>query len=305
MSFDRAALSAFLEKESSAARAVITAHQGSTPRETGTAMLISAHRLEGTIGGGALELAVITEARRLLADKGARRCLSLPLGPGLGQCCGGHVSLLIERFTPHTLPEDTPLRAVPLTNGARPEPQDMRPHTHEGWFFEPMTRAQAPVWIWGAGHVGRALVSALQGLPLALTWIDDAADRFPADIPPGTAKLLAADMPAAAAHAPGDAHHIIATYSHQIDLALTHALLTRPAGSVGLIGSATKKTRFLNRLTELGLPPEALARLICPIGTTSLGKEPAAIALGTAYRLLKTIRAGAHPAASQQDALRE
>ncbi|MEO0914704.1 MAG: XdhC family protein [Pseudomonadota bacterium] len=122
-------------------------------------------------------------------------------------------------------------------------------------------------------------------------WGDDAPNRFPEAIPHNATKLIAAALPDAAPHAPADAHHIILTYSHAIDLALCHALLPRPHASVGLIGSATKKARFLKRLAEAGLPEATTAKLVCPIGHRSLGKEPAAIALGVAFRLLETTRA--------------
>ncbi|MEO0389229.1 MAG: XdhC family protein, partial [Pseudomonadota bacterium] len=139
----------------------------------------------------------------------------------------------------------------------------------------------------------RALVAATSPLPFRVTWIDDATDRFPPDIPPGVTRLVAADPVAAVGHAPGQARHIVLTYSHDRDLALCHAILARPEARLGLIGSATKKARFLKRLAALGHSPATLSRLVCPIGHPSLGKEPAAIALGVAFDLLEKERTGA------------
>ncbi|WP_197470859.1 XdhC family protein, partial [Sulfitobacter sp. HI0054] len=116
-----------------------------------------------------------------------------------------------------------------------------------------------------------------------ITWIDSARDRFPDQIPPHVTVTPAADMPRLAAHAPRDAHHLIFTYSHDIDLALCAALLKRGAASVGLIGSDTKKSRFSRRLRDMGLDPSGIT---CPIGDKSLGKLPAQIAHGALIALI-------------------
>ncbi|MEM7644486.1 MAG: XdhC family protein, partial [Pseudomonadota bacterium] len=114
---------------------------------------------------------------------------------------------------------------------------------------------------------------------------DDAATRFP-PVPDGVEKLVAADMPRALAHAPTDTHHIILTYSHDIDLALCHAALQRGFATCGVIGSATKWVRFRSRLRALGHPDAAIASIRCPIGDPALGKHPQAIAVGVAAALL-------------------
>ncbi|MEM9755762.1 MAG: XdhC family protein, partial [Pseudomonadota bacterium] len=155
----------------------------------------------------------------------------------------------------------------------------------------PLRQTGAPVWIWGAGHVGRALVDVLAPLPdLSLTWIDDAPARFPAVIPPDVIALPAPDMPAAMARAPGDAHHLILTYSHDIDLALCHAALGHGFAGCGLIGSATKWARFRSRLAALGHSDAAILRIACPIGDPTLGKHPQAIAVGVAAKLLTALK---------------
>ena len=144
-----------------------------------------------------------------------------------------------------------------------------------------------PLWIYGAGHVGRALITTLAGLPYAVTWIDDARARFPDPIPDHATMLVAQNPTDAARHAAQDAHHLVLTYSHALDLSLCHQILSQPFASLGLIGSATKRTRFLKRLRALGHSEQTLTRLTCPIGDPTLGKHPQAIAVSVVHALLK------------------
>jgi xanthine dehydrogenase accessory factor len=143
--------------------------------------------------------------------------------------------------------------------------------------------------IYGAGHVGRALIRVLEGLPFAVTWADIDAGRFPKTAPTQAARRIAADPAALAAEAPPRAIHIVMTHSHPLDLAICHAVLVRgDFRFLGLIGSQTKRTRFLKRLRELGVPQDRLARLICPIGLPGVkGKQPAVIAVAVAAQLLE------------------
>lgn len=232
-------------------RVTVTEVQGSAPREAGAAMLVRATDTLGSIGGGALEWEAMRIARRMLADGQDRAEHRLPLGPGLGQCCGGAVSLRFEAADRLERP------------------------------------AGAPLWVWGAGHVGRAVVAVLAPLPeMAITWIDDAPDRFPDPVPDAVDRVVAADMPRLMAHAPQAAHHLILTYSHEIDLALCHAALVQGFASCGLIGSETKWARFRTRLTALGHQDAEISRISCPIGDPRLGRHPQAIAVGVAGRLL-------------------
>ncbi|WP_342070010.1 xanthine dehydrogenase accessory protein XdhC [Yoonia algicola] len=232
-----------------AIRITVTKTAGSVPRDAGTQMLVWADRTEGTIGGGTLEWEAMTEARRMLRDGRTNHSVTMPLGPALGQCCGGSVSLLWEEAEAMTTP---PAR---------------------------------PLWIYGAGHVGRALVNVMAPLPdFDITWVDTGADRFPeTDV-----TILVAKNPALIVkHAPLDADHLILTYSHEIDLALCHALLRHDFHGVGLIGSATKWARFKSRLAALGHAHAQISRIACPIGDPSLGKHPAAIALGVATAMIR------------------
>jgi xanthine dehydrogenase accessory factor len=359
-----------IAEQGTVVRVTVARADGSTPREVGAAMLVATHSVQGTIGGGALELAAITHARMLLArsgpakddadspraslsppawghpqarprhkepeadgERGFGRCpiwvrdvRDFPLGPSLGQCCGGFVRLLFEVFTPRErdsllgiadlsdalllrpLAGGAPLEAaadrkahrstwpLPVTravremlSGARPrEPALVRCGKGEpAWFIEPVSRRRYPVYVYGAGHVGRALVRVLQDLPFAVTWIDTSADRFPGTIPAHAKAEIVRDPAAFAGATAGEAFHIVLTYSHALDLAICLSLLRRgDFRYLGLIGSGTKRARFIRRLSNLGVGEASLARLVCPIGVPGLaGKEPAVIALSVAVQL--------------------
>ncbi len=285
------------------ARVVVTSVAGSTPREPGAAMLVTAREATGTIGGGALEWEAIARARSALADH-RDRADRIPLGPGLGQCCGGVVTLLTEiwdsarldtiageivaRPLPGTAGTAAPMAvrrvlAAARNGGAVPEAALVA-----GWFLEPVTRPTRPVWIYGAGHVGRTIAASLAPLPgVAVTLIDDAASRFPDPMPDCVTRLVAANPADAVAAAPAGATHLVLTYSHALDLEVCHRVLSRDFATLGLIGSATKRVRFRARLAALGHGPALIDRLRCPIGDPALGKHPQAIAIGVAAEFLK------------------
>ncbi len=231
-----------------AIRITVTKTAGSAPRDAGTQMLVWADRTEGTIGGGTLEWEAMAEARKMLRDGRTSHKANIPLGPALGQCCGGSVSLAWDVAQTMTTPSTRPL------------------------------------WIYGAGHVGRAIINVMHPLPdFTITWVDTHADRFPQT---DVTTLVAADPARAVKHAPANAEHLILTYSHEIDLALCHAVLSHDFHSAGLIGSATKWARFKSRLAALGHSTAQISRIACPIGDPSLGKHPAAIALGVATAMI-------------------
>ena len=224
---------------------------GSVPRAAGTQMLVFADRIEGTVGGGALEWEAMRTARAMLLDGRESAEETVPLGPSRGQCCGGSVTLGYRCADGLDVPDAMPL------------------------------------WIYGAGHVGRALVQVMAPLPeYRITWVDTGADRFPSDVPEGVTPLVASDPARVVAHAPDAAEHLVLTYSHEIDLAVCHAILSRPFAGAGLIGSATKWTRFRRRLHALGHDDAQISRIGCPIGDPSLGKHPQAIALGVATAMI-------------------
>ena len=292
MSFDINALHAAVASYRRVVRVVIAGIKGSSPREVGASMLVWEGGQTGTIGGGALEFEAAKAALALSSDQ----LRTHPLGPELGQCCGGSVTLLSEVYDEASVaaldgnliartPSDEamPLAVKRLLSEARSSGLRPVPTLINGWFIEPVLRPSRSLWIWGAGHVGRALVSVMAPLPdVAITWIDTAPNRFPHHVPDGVTVLPAAQPASLVRHAPSDAEHLILTYSHTLDLDLCHALLHHGFGFAGLIGSKTKRARFRSRLSDLGHRPDQIARIQCPIGDPSLGKHPQAIAVGVA-----------------------
>jgi xanthine dehydrogenase accessory factor len=296
--FDLDALRKAVADHGPVARVVIGAVKGSSPREVGAAMLIWASGQAGTIGGGALEWQAAARARAMLGAGGARLDHEA-LGPSLGQCCGGAVTLLTEVYDAQNLPDGgdviarategsaMPLAVKRLIDRARGQGVLPAPQLLQGWMVEPVARPTRQLWVWGAGHVGRALVEVLAPLPgLAITWVDTAPDRFPETLPDTARALPVPDPGLAVAVAPKDAEHLILTYSHALDLDLCHRLLTHGFSACGLIGSATKWARFRSRLAALGHSAPAIDRIDCPIGNPSLGKHPQAIAIGVASAFL-------------------
>jgi xanthine dehydrogenase accessory factor len=243
-------------------------------------MLVWADGFAGTIGGGALEWRALDLAREVLTQGGRAKVERMPLGPGLGQCCGGAVTLVIERME-----QVPPVPWLRRLEGQADAPSDPFEGFQEGWMCEG-TRPPVPLWIWGAGHVGRALVDVLVPMPgVALTWVDIGADRFP-EVPKGVSQLIATAPERAMPHAPTTARHLILTHSHEIDLALCHAALLHQFAWCGLIGSKTKWARFRSRLADLGHRDAEIYRITCPIGDPGLGKHPQAIAVGVVAGLL-------------------
>jgi len=237
--------------------------QGSVPREAGTRMLVAADEVLGTIGGGHLELQAIARARRLLQGLPEPLEQRIALGPTLGQCCGGALSLRWLALS-DARPEDWPLPAPRFT-----------------------------LQLYGAGHVGRAIVRLLDDLPCRVQWIDERESEFPAaPSAPHVERVCVEPVEAEVAAAPPGCCYLVLTHSHDLDLAITEAILRRgDFAYLGLIGSATKRARFLHRFEARGISPAVLDRLTCPIGLPGIeGKEPAVIALGVVAQLLLTTR---------------
>jgi len=341
MNADIGGLRRAVEQCGVAVRVSVIVSEGSTPRETGAAMLVTPGETAGTVGGGALEHEAIAAARRLMAGEPApwrREVLSFPLGPSLGQCCGGRVKLLLEAFTAHELAAltsdtggsgcavllrptgpgaaltivtqrktcgdwPTPVQRLldEMLSGQRPAAPTLVRGRRDAadWYIEPLSQSRAPLFLYGAGHVGRAVVRVLERLPFAVSWIDVVPERFPPAIPPAVCAIAERDPAATAASAPAEAWHLVMTYSHPLDLAICHAVMQQGAFRyLGLIGSMSKRTRFLRRLAGLGVAPDMLARLHCPIGLEGLrGKEPDVIAVSVAADLLR--RAGGAKATTE------
>jgi xanthine dehydrogenase accessory factor len=247
------ALAALASSGTPAVLVTVLRADGSTPREAGAKMVVSATARHGTIGGGHLEMEAIGIARALLAsspagDPPAPLSRDFGLGPSLGQCCGGAVTLLFEAILP----------------------------------------ARWRVAVFGAGHVGRALVRLLADLPCQVDWIDSREDEFPAEVP-GNVRAISTDAPEAEVRdLPPGCDVLVMTHSHQLDLLVVEAALRRgDLPYLGLIGSRTKRARFEARLAERGFAAPDLARIVCPIGIPGAGgKLPAEIAIAVAAQLL-------------------
>ena len=173
----------------------------------------------------------------------------------------------------------------------------------DGLIVERFCDLRRPVWLFGAGHVGRALMLALAPLPFDVTWIDERADAFPAAMPANMRSVRSADPASEVAKAPDCAMIVVMTHSHARDLAVVHAALAVGRfGYVGLIGSASKRARFTRRLRESGVPEARVAKLVCPIGLPTIGsKHPAAIAAGVAVQLLERDEALAESSAQVRE----
>ena len=287
------------------ARVVVAAAQGSVPREVGASMLVGPDWMSGTIGGGALEFDSIKAARRAL-ETGADTLEKKPLGPALGQCCGGAVSILIEVWNEERLSaisgsvvarplpgtdSEMPLSVMRLLARARSSGAAVPAGIVDGWMVEPVTKPQREIWVWGAGHVGRAIVWVLAPLPdVAIRWADCDQARFPKPVPAGVETLVAENPADLAPLAPTHAEHLVLTFSHALDLEICHRVLSQPFRSLGLIGSLTKRARFRSRLKALGHSDGQIARMVCPIGDPALGKHPQQIALGVGAALLSAQR---------------
>lgn len=246
--------------------------QGSVPREAGTRMLVADDAVQGTIGGGHLEWQAIADARRLLAaGPGAAPPppQRIALGPSLGQCCGGVLTLCFEALA-QSRPADWPQEA---------------PRFH--------------LQLYGAGHVGRAVVALLAGLPCRVQWVDEREDEFPPGaLPPHIERLCVEPVAGEVALAPPGAYYLVLTHSHALDLALAQAILARgDFGWFGLIGSQSKRARFEHRLRERGFDAALIKRMHCPIGLLGIrGKAPEVIALAVVAQMLQASDA-AQPAA--------
>ncbi len=256
------ALQRLLAAGQPAVRVVIASVRGSAPRDPGTAMLVSADAVHGTIGGGHLEFKAIDIARNMLANGAGRlHTERFALGATLGQCCGGAVELWFERFD---------------------------------------AEVRTPLWIFGAGHVGRALVQVLAparaALALDIAWVDNRDDAFDSVVAQAGVAQLQCEAPAEEVRdAPPGALVLVMTHSHDIDYDVVAAWLRRgDFMRLGLIGSATKALRFRQKLAAQGFDAGTIDRIICPIGVAGVAsKEPAAIALAVAAQVAQWCEAAA------------
>ena len=305
------AVAEMLAAHGACALVTVAAVRGSAPREAGARMVVGPDGgFRGTVGGGELEWRAIGAARDALSrrDAPAASLSRFALGPDLGQCCGGSVRVLNEVFGRDRLDE---VRALAAREAAGPfgtrgrlgaqvlvraiddtvAPDGPAVEIEGDLVIERFRHLRQPVWLFGAGHVGRALMLALAPLPFDLIWIDEREEIFPAALPASVRAVRSADPASEIARAPSDASIVVMTHHHPLDLAIVHAALAAGRfGYVGLIGSASKRARFTRLLRDGGVPEERIAALVCPLGMPSIrSKHPAAIATGIAAQLLERV----------------
>lgn len=231
----------------------IVATHGSVPRAIGSKMVISETGCFDTIGGGNLEYQAIAKAREMLKSGQQHRANSqtieeYPLAASLGQCCGGHVTLWFEQFA----------------------------------------SSGTTLQVFGAGHVGQALVPIMAQLPMQVQWIDNRVNAFPEEVPANIECIYHDEPDELLATAPLGSYVVILTHNHQLDLELCAAALRHPElGYIGVIGSKTKAKRFHYQLTQRGFSEAQLAALHCPMGLRDVGgKRPMEVAVSIAGELI-------------------
>jgi xanthine dehydrogenase accessory factor len=297
----------------------IVSTEGSAPREAGARMIVTEKDAIGTVGGGNLECQLIDQARRLLRRADIHILQQdYPLGPLLAQCCGGRVSVLIERLEQSSLQwlkalseAADPRRSCMLEgrivdgriartvhsglNDGRPEGIELigagrrRVGLQPGWsgIIERIAPRAPELFLFGAGHVGKAVAQVAKMLPFRFVWVDPRPEMANGCDPPPAAR---SDLAAVVCEARPEAFFLVMTHSHELDFAVVRAVLARDdAAYCGLIGSATKRARFVSRLEKQGVRSSGL---ICPIGLAGIrGKDPASIAISTAADLLARLEA--------------
>jgi xanthine dehydrogenase accessory factor len=253
-----------LAHQNSAVLVSVAATKGSVPRDTDAWMIVTPQGFHGSIGGGTLEWKAMAEAQAMLANGRVRQSLDIVLGPDLGQCCGGRVELAFETFSPQDLPSITANISASVEE-------------------------QRQIYLFGAGHVGRALVLALAPLPFKVIWIDPRPNAFPTFVPANVTLLQPPDAVTVLGNVPEASLVYVMTHSHTLDLAIVDAALRlNTVAHVGLIGSATKRARFEKRLSEAGVDQKQILSLTCPIGVSGIkSKHPAAIAAAVAAEMLQ------------------
>jgi xanthine dehydrogenase accessory factor len=321
-------LSFFNEHHSACVLVTIAHVEGSAPREAGAKMVVTADAQFDTIGGGHLEMRACDVARTMLSTSVAsfaaeRRLERIALGPSLGQCCGGVVHLVFElidltaqsyvdSLRTDVQKQQDCWRIVALDSAVQSVVIDrhflsvaeipaglvidfQRPchirqdHNGARWLIDPCLAHRHHVVLFGAGHVGAALVRALGDLPCNITWIDEREDMFPTVIP-NNVTIEVSDAPEAFVDRVNpDTFFLVMTHSHALDQRLAECILRRAdIGWFGLIGSLTKRKQFEHRLRERGIDDARLAQMTCPIGIEGIsGKEPAVIAASVCAQLLR------------------
>jgi len=293
-----------LETHGTCAMVSVVGVEGSAPREVGARIVVTPLGFHGSIGGGTLEWHAIAKAQTLLGKPTQHKLSSHSLGPDLGQCCGGRVRLVTEVFDAYDL-------AMAKDYASREAEGSfvIAGRILDAEFAEQFGDSNRTLYLFGAGHVGRALVLALAPLPFDVTWIDPREGAFPTVSPSNVVMLYSGEPAAELANARPDSFTLIMTHDHALDLEIVDAALRNPnVAFTGLIGSATKRARFERRLREAGVADEEISAMACPIGIPGIkSKHPAAIAAAVAVQLLmrdELLRTSAIPLATPSIAVK-
>ena len=229
---------------------------GSTPRNSGTKMVISHDDIFDTIGGGHLEHKAIKYAKKMLGSgKSCQHIEHFQLGSNLGQCCGGNTSVLFECFA---------------ATGVN-------------------------IMLFGAGHVGKALVPILAQLPCKVTWVDSREAQFPSNLSSydNVVKVVSESPELEVASMPANSYFIVMTHNHQMDFEISQAILKRADFHyLGLIASNTKWRRFQQRYKHRDIDQKQVARMNCPIGLADVGgKLPMEVAVSVSAEIINIYQA--------------
>ena len=300
--------------------------RGSAPREIGAKMIVTASETIGTIGGGQLEYQSTRAAVEMLDDQHTT-LRSFPLGASMGQCCGGVVEILFEPVAegmPGWLRDLAALHgqsepAIIATRISRSKPAKLIVTATEIFgidreqadsslvskarqlladnpvttrdvqeFYDPIVVSDLNIAVFGAGHVGSAVVNALSELDCNIRWVDSRRKMF-RKVPANVRAIVASDPALEVAAMPADSFYLVMTHSHAVDFDICDRILQRrDARYCGLIGSLSKRRRFEKRYRQQGMTQSVIDQLICPIGVDGIsGKKPAEIAVAAAAEILK------------------
>lgn len=300
--------------------------RGSAPREVGAKMIVTETETLGTIGGGQLEYQCTRIACEMLGDDERPVLRKFPLGASMGQCCGGVVDVLFEPMAgglpgwlrdlralhgqrepavictqlgtarqksvvtaSTTFNVDDEQTMADVVFEARSSLQMRRiAHRRENWFFELLVGSDFNIAIFGAGHVGAAVVRSLSALDCNIRWIDSRRNIFRAT-PPNVRTIETGEPSLEVAAMPPDSCYLVMTHSHALDFDICDRILQRDdVAYCGLIGSLTKRRRFEKRYREQGLRQDRIDQLVCPIGVDGIsGKKPAEIAVAASAEVLR------------------
>jgi xanthine dehydrogenase accessory factor len=223
--------------------------RGSTPRNSGTKMVVTATQLFGTIGGGHLEYKALAKAQALIAGNNSDQHIEhFALGPSLGQCCGGSATLMFECFA----------------------------------------RSGIDIAVFGAGHIGKVLVPILAGLNGRVHWIDNRENEFPDSVAAEVNAIISDHPVDEVDDLPAGCYYLILTHNHQLDFDLTSAVINRgDAAYLGVIGSNTKALRFQKRLQQRGFSQQQIDSMTCPMGNLDVpGKLPTEVAVSVSAEII-------------------